>query len=100
MMGFEPYIWSNVMTALLLWGAVFVVRVVRGQRLWREAAETLWQRRRFALVASRVHDISTSASMPPPLARATRQSSTLPSGSRSAVSSPEVQPCGRLPKRR
>ncbi len=29
MMGFEPYIWSNVMTALLLWGAVFVVRFLQ-----------------------------------------------------------------------
>ena len=56
--------------------------------------------RRLALVASRVHDISTRASMPPPLALATCTSSTLPSGSSNALSSSEEQPCGRLEKRK
>ena len=55
MMGLEPHIWSNVMTVLLVLGAIFVTRVVRGQRLWREAAQALWQRRRFALVVVAVY---------------------------------------------
>ena len=38
MMGLEPYVWSNAMTLLLLVGVFYAARVVRGQRLWREAA--------------------------------------------------------------
>jgi len=49
MMGLEPYVWSNAMTLLLLVGVFYAARVVRGQRLWREAAAELWRRRRFAI---------------------------------------------------
>ena len=72
----------------ILWGYVV---------LW---VNFLLTSRRFALVASRVHDISTRASMPPPVARATWTSSTLPSGSSSALSSSEEHPWGRFEKRR
>ena len=46
MMGVDAYIWSNLMTVLLIAGAVYAARVVRAQRLWREAAGELWRRRR------------------------------------------------------
>lgn len=50
MIGLDVYIWSNLMTVLLIAGAIYAARVVRAQRLWREAAVELWRRRRFAIV--------------------------------------------------
>jgi peptide/nickel transport system permease protein len=50
MMQIEPYIVSNVVTLLLILGCAFVARSVSRERLWREAAVTLWTRRRFAIV--------------------------------------------------
>ena len=50
MIELEPYAWSNLGTAALVVGAAFVTRVVRRNRLWREAAVALWRRRRLALV--------------------------------------------------
>lgn len=49
MSGIEPYMISNGATLLLLVGIGFVVRVVRRNRLWREAAGSLWRRRRLAV---------------------------------------------------
>ncbi len=49
MMGLEPYMISNLGTALLLVAIGFAVRLVRRNRLWREAAGSLWRRRRLAL---------------------------------------------------
>ena len=49
-MEIEAYVWSNGLTVLLLAGIAWAARVVRGQRLWREAAAELWRRRRFAIV--------------------------------------------------
>jgi peptide/nickel transport system permease protein len=48
-MTIEPHVVSNLATLALLAGGVFVVRVVRRNRLWREAAASLWRRRRLAL---------------------------------------------------
>lgn len=50
MMGIEAYVWSNAMTGLLLVGMLWAARVVRGNRLWREAASELWRRRRLAIL--------------------------------------------------
>ncbi len=50
MMGLEAYVFSNIMTAALLAGAWLLVRVVRRQRLWREAAQQLWGRRKLAII--------------------------------------------------
>jgi len=49
MTGVEPYMFSNLGTLLLLAGIGFTARVVRRNRLWREAATSLWRRRRLAL---------------------------------------------------
>jgi peptide/nickel transport system permease protein len=49
MIGIEPYMLSNVATLLLLVGIAVAVRIVRRNRLWREAAGSLWRRRRLAL---------------------------------------------------
>jgi peptide/nickel transport system permease protein len=48
-MGIEAYMVSNIGTLLLLAGLGYAVRVVRRNRLWREAASELWRRRRAAL---------------------------------------------------
>ncbi len=45
----EPYLISNLGTLLLLAAIVFGMRVIRHNRLWREAFASLWQRRRLAL---------------------------------------------------
>jgi peptide/nickel transport system permease protein len=50
MNGLDPHIWSNLVTLALLVASVFVVRLVRANRLWREAAHEIWRRRRWALV--------------------------------------------------
>ena len=50
MMGIEAYVWSNAMTGLLLVGMLWAARVVRGNRLWREAASELWRRRWLAIL--------------------------------------------------
>lgn len=55
MIELEPYVWSNLGTAVLVLGAVSVTRVVRRNRLWREAAAELWRRRRLALVVIGVY---------------------------------------------
>ncbi len=49
MMNLEPYVWSNITTLLLLCGLWWVTRIVRRNRLWREAIAELWQRRRLAI---------------------------------------------------
>lgn len=49
MTGLEPYMISNLGTLLLLAAIAFGMRVVRRNRLWREAFASLWQRRRLAL---------------------------------------------------
>jgi len=46
----EPYIASNVVTLVLLVGVGFLVAFVRRNRLWREAARTLWSRRKVAIL--------------------------------------------------
>ncbi len=51
----EPHILSNLVTLGLLAGLVFAARVVRAQRLWREAAVELWRRRRFAILVVGVY---------------------------------------------
>jgi len=48
-MTLEPYVLSNLGTLLLAVGVLFVARAVRRSRLWREAAISLWRRRRVAL---------------------------------------------------
>ena len=50
MMGFEPYVFSNFVTVALLVGMGLLVRSVRRQRLWSEAARQLWDRRKIAIV--------------------------------------------------
>jgi peptide/nickel transport system permease protein len=50
MMGFEPYVLSNIVTVVLLVGIGLLVRVIRRQRLWSEAAQQLWDRRKLAIV--------------------------------------------------
>ena len=50
MMSLEPYILSNVVTVVLLVGLGLLVRVVLRQRLWSEAAQQLWGRRKLAIM--------------------------------------------------
>jgi peptide/nickel transport system permease protein len=50
MIEFEPHVISNVVTVALVIGLGLVIGVVRRQRLWREAAQQLWTRRRLAIV--------------------------------------------------
>ena len=50
MMEIESHIWSNFVVVLLLAGLGLLVRLVRRQRLWREAASELWHRRRLAII--------------------------------------------------
>jgi len=50
MMQIESHIGSNIAVFLLLLGIIAVTRYVRRDRLWREATQELWRRRRFAIV--------------------------------------------------
>lgn len=50
MMGLEAHVFSNAVTVVLLVGAGVLVAVVRRQRLWREAAHQLWDRRKLAII--------------------------------------------------
>ena len=50
MIELEPYMWSNVTTLALLFGVLWLTRVVGRSRLWSEAFKELWERRRFAIV--------------------------------------------------
>lgn len=50
MSGIEPHVVSNVVTVALLAGVAALTRVIARQRLWREAARSLWRRRRLAIV--------------------------------------------------
>ena len=49
MMGIEPYMASNLMTLGLLLGIWGATRWVSRRRIWREAAQELWGRRRLAI---------------------------------------------------
>ena len=50
MSAIEPHVWSNGAVVGLLLGALFTSRVVRRNRLWREAVREIWTRRRVAIV--------------------------------------------------
>ncbi|MFK7898362.1 MAG: ABC transporter permease [Myxococcota bacterium] len=50
MMGLEPYMVSNLGTFILLLGLLGLARVVRGNRLWSQAASELWARRKGAIL--------------------------------------------------
>jgi peptide/nickel transport system permease protein len=50
MMNLEAYLVSNFVTVILCLGAVLLIRWIRRERLWREAAVQLWKRRRIAIV--------------------------------------------------
>jgi peptide/nickel transport system permease protein len=50
MMGLEPHVLSNIVTVILLVGIGLLVRVVRRDRLWSEAAQQLWGRRKHAII--------------------------------------------------
>lgn len=50
MTSLEPHVLSNLAVGALLLGGFAVVRAIRRQRLWREAARALWRRRRLAIV--------------------------------------------------
>jgi peptide/nickel transport system permease protein len=54
-MALEPHVLSNLATLLLLIGIAYAVRVVRRSRLWREAAISLWRRRRLAILVLGVY---------------------------------------------
>jgi peptide/nickel transport system permease protein len=41
---------ANIVVFLLLLGVVFIVRFVRKNRIWREAAQQLWRRRRISIL--------------------------------------------------
>ncbi len=55
MIELDPYVWSNLATAALVAGGLFAARVVRRNRLWREAAIELWHRRRLALIVVAIY---------------------------------------------
>ena len=50
MIELDAYVWSNLMTLVLVLGVAWIVRVVRANRLWREAFAEVWRRRRLAVV--------------------------------------------------
>jgi peptide/nickel transport system permease protein len=50
MMEIAPHVWSNAAVVILVAGFIAIARVVRNQRLWREASVELWNRRRLAIV--------------------------------------------------
>ena len=50
MTGIEPYVLSNVVVVGLVVGVFSLARVLRRNRLWREAMTSLWRRRRVAIV--------------------------------------------------
>jgi peptide/nickel transport system permease protein len=49
------YAISNIIVVLLLVGAVWTVRIVRGDRFWRENFIQLWFRRRWAIVVIAIY---------------------------------------------
>lgn len=49
-MGLEPHLLSNIVTVLLLVGIGLLAQVVRRDRLWSEAAQELWGRRKIAII--------------------------------------------------
>ena len=55
MIELEAYVWSNLMTVALVLGVAWAVRVVRANRLWREAFAEVWRRRRLAVVVVAVY---------------------------------------------
>jgi peptide/nickel transport system permease protein len=50
MMSLEAYAISNLVTVMLVLALFWLVRFVRGERLWRRAAGQLWNRRKVAIV--------------------------------------------------
>lgn len=50
MMTLEPYMFSNAVVLGLVLGGMLLVRAVGRERLWREAAVQLWNRRRIAII--------------------------------------------------
>ena len=50
MMGLEPHVFSNIVSVILIAGTGLVVHVVRRDRLWSEAAQQLWSRRKVAIM--------------------------------------------------
>jgi peptide/nickel transport system permease protein len=50
MTGIEPYVLSNVVVVGLVVAVFSLARVLRHNRLWREAMTSLWRRRRVAIV--------------------------------------------------
>ncbi len=57
MTNLEPYVISNAVTLGLIVGCGLVVHFVRGERIWREAAHQLWNRRRLAIIVVGVYMI-------------------------------------------
>ncbi len=55
MIELDAYVWSNLMTVALGLGVAWIVRVVRANRLWREAFGEVWRRRRLAVVVVGVY---------------------------------------------
>ena len=60
-MNIEPYIASNLVTIALLVAIVFLVTLIRRERLWREAAVALWSRRKVAIVVVGIYDATRIA---------------------------------------
>ena len=54
-MTIEPYVFSNLSVLVLLGGGVLAAGFVRRNRLWGEAAASLWRRRRLALCVLAVY---------------------------------------------
>ena len=54
-MTIEPYVFSNLSVLVLLGGVVVAAGFVRRNRLWGEAAASLWRRRRLALCVLAVY---------------------------------------------
>ncbi len=54
-MTIEPYVFSNLSVLVLLGGVVLAAGFVRRNRLWGEAAASLWRRRRLALCVLAVY---------------------------------------------
>lgn len=51
----EPHLISNAVVVALLVAIAAVARIVRRSRLWRDAAASLWQRRRLAILVLGVY---------------------------------------------
>ena len=54
-MTIEPYAYSNLSVLLILGGVLLAAGFVRRNRLWGEAAASLWRRRRLALCVLAVY---------------------------------------------